>query len=454
MTGVNTSGLRGRRARIAALALSLALLAAAFASCRDGGGEDAGRDPGAPGGSTTPTFAASTFKVPSVPSGPASVSPVAQRRFIRIGETTGAQFSPGALKYLADNFGVVLFAKFHGNWVIDAQHEAATKLKALRPELAVFPYFSMKYWFDTNRWGTEPDPAWLLRDTDGRLVKKQRGGEDQDEGTYVDLANPEYRNWALGVLRSWLVAAPYSGISFDAADPIGDYPDKQVREWASRIGAEKVKAYNSGLRDLLRRANELAGPDRAIVFNGFSQNPIRGPHRDLDLLEFSDGALDERFCLDRQGDPVDIRTDLELLERHSGSLMMVRTNVPREFSAPERAEAARFCTAAFLLGWEPGRSFFQFATSYNSSQLEADDVDQRVDLGAPTGDATWTGEVGVRKFAAGAVAVNLGDSVERVRAPVAGSIVERGETVRTVADGETVELAAGTAIIVKAEARR
>jgi Hypothetical glycosyl hydrolase family 15 len=337
-----------------------------------------------------------------------------ERRFIRVGASGGRQFTDAELRYLADNFNYVLLTKYHGGYDIRLHHEAARRLKELNPSVRVFPYFSTKYWYEANEWGVELDPAFLLKDNSGEVVGKRRGGEELDAGEYVDLANPAYRQWALGVLSSWLEAAPYDGISFDSADLIGDYPAKEARRWQEDLGPERIEQWNEGLRALLRDARAMAGPDREVLYNGIAPGPLRGPSRGLELLDLTDGALDERFCLNADGEYNDLRADLKLMADTDAMLFMRATG---RSQGPERSRLARYCLGAFLLGWEPGRSYFQFGDDYTAAQLADDPPVQRVELGRPSGEARIEGPVGERRFERGMAFVNLGDEAVEVRSP-------------------------------------
>jgi len=328
---------------------------------------------------------------------PLTTTPQPQRRFINVGTTNHQQFTPAQFQILAQNYEYIFFAKFHGGWDINLHHEAARTIKSMNPSVHVLPYFSTKYWFDNNRWGVTIDPAFLLRDNTGQLVHKQHAGQEQEFGTYVDLANPDYRNWALNLLSSWLQAAPYDGIFFDAADPIGDFNDDDIQQWDSLLGADRVAAYNAGIRDLIDRAKQLVGPSREIVYNGISPAAARGPGRDLDLLDVSDGALDERFCIDPKGRTMDVGPDLQLLGTVDKRLFM-HTAFNDKVDAADQDRLLRYCFGSFLLAWRPGLSYFQVGTDYTADQLARVDAVLRVDLGSPTQQDQVEGDLGVRQL--------------------------------------------------------
>jgi len=379
--------------------------------------------------------------------GPA-YAPQPDRRFIRVGTNTGQQFTDDQFRALADNFGVVLFAKFHGGYDITKQHEAASRLMAMKPDMKIYPYFSTKYWFDQNKWnGATINPAWFLRDNQGNIVGRDRKKDrNKSSGTtLVDLANPEYRKWALGVMKSWLDAAPYAGISFDAAEPIGDYGDKDVARYAKLLGPERVKAYNEGMRQLLADAEKLVGPGRSVVFNGIAPSQQRGPDRNLDLLQATNGALDEFFCLDARGNVRGIDADLSLLGQYPGKQFFMRTNYRASSPAADRDRLQRLCLGSFLMAWEPGHSSFQFGGDYTADQLGNDPPDISVNLGAPTGAYRRKGTLLERGFANGVAYVNPGTSPQRVVLDAPLTEVRGGQVVATRQAGETVTVAPGDA---------
>ena len=377
----------------------------------------------------------------SPPSEPATASAsAAERRFTRIGTTDGEPLSDGEVDQLSTGYGYVLFTKFHAGWDIEAHHADTRRLNAARRDVRVFPYFSTKYWFERNEWGVELDPDWLLRDNEGELVPKLRGGEEQDDGRFIDLANPDYRDWALEVIASWLEAAPYAGVSFDAADPIGDNDPEEIERWTALIGPERIAAYNEGIRDLLDRAGDLVGPDGEVIYNGIAPNPIRGTGRDLDLLEVADGALDEKFCIDRKGEPLAIDEDLALMADVEDDRLFLRTNLPEGLSPEDRDRLRRLCVGTFLLGWVPGRTFFQIGDTYTTDQLVAENAPEvEVDVGRPTGPAEGT-TVRTRPFANGLIVVNLGGSPATFEMPSPLSAMEGGRTADRYEAGASVTI--------------
>lgn len=337
------------------------------------------------------------------------------RGYITIGSLDGEQFSDGELRDIAENHRVVVFAKFHGGWDVELHHEATRRLKALNPGLRVFAYMSTKFWFDKNRWGVEIDPDWFLVDSDGELVPKIDEGTEQDRARYIDLADPDYRAWALGVARSWMEAAPYDGVRFDAADPIGDFGERDVRRWEQLLDEDELGAYNAGIAELLSDARDVVP---SVLFNGISPSPIRGPDRALSMLEYTDGAMNEDFCVNNDGELRDIVADIEIMEELRDRELYLRASIdPDAFDPAELARLRRVCVGSFLMGWQPGSTFLNVGSDYGVSQLSERPGLLSIDLGAPTEDHGEDGEVLRRAFANGVVVVNLGDEPAEVDVP-------------------------------------
>jgi hypothetical protein len=376
--------------------------------------------------------------------------PQPERGFIWVGENESDQFTDAQLEQLATGYDIVVLAKFHAHYDIAAHHEAARRLVAMRPDIRVFPYFSMRYWFEKNQWGETIRPEWLLRDATGELVERE-GGDSEDRGraTFVDLANPAYRAWALRVMASWLKEAPYAGIAFDATAPLGEGDSKSVAEWEDRLGPERVKAYDSGLRELLASAKALVGAQRTIIYNGIAPNPrVRGADRNIGLLDIADAALDERFCLDVDGESNALDDDIHLLSNQPDGELLMRTAIPSSTTAEEAANLEAFCVGAFLAGWQPGRSYFQAGRDYTTAQLDAAAPDLSVNLGQPLGPYLRRGDLVQRPFEHGVVVVNLGSSPVSVTVNEAVTEVGGGRVIGQHPRGEELVVGGTTAVFL------
>lgn len=439
--GTSRSPLSSRRRR--RVLLGAVGLVAAVAVITSGGAVlgRRGVEPGQHGQETTPPPHAAPAEAGEVE---AFYRPQPERRFVNVGTTNGQQFTDSEYRALTENFGVVLLAKFHGGFDIRLHHEAARRLAALRPDIEVFPYFSARYWFDANKWGGDViKPEWLLRDNDGETVTRfgKRSGKAATEGAYVDLANPAYRAWALEVLGGWLRAAPYAGVFFDAAEPIGDFGEDEVARWAELLGPERVGAYNQGMRELLKAAEVMVGPDREVVYNGIAPRRNAGEGRNLDLLELTDGALDEVFCLNGRGKIHSVEEDVSLLANQPDDKRLFLRTSYRASSAKENlTRYERFCYGAFLLGWKKHHSYFQFGRGYGAGQLTERHPDLDVNLGEPVAAHEHRGGVAERRFQRGIVYVNFGKRPVTVKLPLALTEVRGGNVLGSYEAGGTISV--------------
>ncbi len=365
----------------------------------------------------------------------------AVRSYITIGTNDGRQFSDAQYREIARSYQVVLFTKFHADWDVERHHEAARRLKELNPDLQIYAYMSTKYWFNGNRWGDAViDPAWFLRDSTGAVVPVTRESQQIDSkelGAYVDVSDPAYRGWLLGVAESWLQAAPYDGIRFDAADHIGDEGPRDIRRWQQLLAPERVQAYNDGIDTLLAEAGEVLRP-ATVLFNGISPSPIRGAGRNLDMLELTDGAMDENFCVS-DGEPHDIVEDVEIMERHRDKRLHLRVRIdPAAFDGSTLARLRRLCAGSFLMGWQPGFTYLNVGPNYGPDQLGQQPVELELGLGEPTGNHGHVDSVLSRRFDHGVVYVNLGAEPATVELPRPMVRMEGGEPVETAEGSVTV----------------
>jgi hypothetical protein len=376
-------------------------------------------------------------------------SPQPDRRFVWIGTTKGEQFTDEQFDQLATNFDQVVLAKFHAGFDYSKHQEAARQLVARNPSIKVYEYFSTKYWFDQNNWGPfKPDPAWLLRDNQGNIVNRYNtlgDGTREKVGEYLDVANPDYRAWAVHVITTWMKEAPFYGVAFDAADPIGDYNPPDISKWSNLLGSQRVAAYNAGIDSLLESVREAIGPNHGTIFNGISPFLIRGPNRDLDLLKISDGAMDERFCISSGTDTGDVRADIDVMQTYTHSVLLMKTNYGPTVKGDTRDRLSRYCLGSFLLGWVPGSSYFEFAPGYGAGQLDREPPNQKVAVGTPTTKPSFDGDVGTRSFTHGYVVVNTGTSPATVTLPRALDDVSDGRHVNTYAKGAKVTVPPGDA---------
>ena len=369
--------------------------------------------------------------------------------FLNIGTVKPqSQFTQQQIQKIASEYDYVFLAKFHDGFRVESQHETARLIKAENPAVKVFPYFSAKFRYPQydRVGGDQFDTSWLLRDKAGNVLYRDRQVDDPETIPYVDLANPAYREWALRTLGLWLSAAPYAGIYFDSAEPIGDYPAGEVAIWEARIGAERVRAYNAGMRSLLSQANQLAGLRREVVYNGFAPSAIRGPGRNLDLLELTDGALNERFCLDVKGRPQSLMEDLDLMSKIRGKRLFMRASYPIGEATGKIEQDARFCLGVFLMGWRPGWSFYHFGEDFTHAQLESDLDGHGMPIGSPMARYSASGSVLTRTYSGGQVTVNTGSTSAIFKVKRNSYLYRRGEAPVPVKAGDRVNVPAQDAL--------
>ena len=319
-------------------------------------------------------------------------------------------FTPAETAAIAANNELVVIAKFHANFNIEAHHDVAANLKALDPSTKVLPYFNPKFWFHESDWGTVPDPEWLIHDPDGNLefVDTDRSGAN-----YLDLRIPACRQWILDTVESWLEEGVYDGIAFDSATPIGDFGEGTY--WQELLdGQDQVDAWNAGLAILLSSA-EAQFQGQTVLFNGFGESFRRGPDRDQFQLAYTGGALNELFAIDLDGQPNStLIEDIELMRTTTDKILLMKSNLRDSGNVADNLRAGRFAYGAFLMGWTPGSSYFKFAVDdfYTTSELEDDPAAAATDLGLPDGDYSINGSLLVRYFQDGVVVVNTSDQTE------------------------------------------
>ena len=360
-------------------------------------------------------------------------------KFIFVGQYSG-QFTEDELRAMANQYPYVMISKFHDTYNILGSHYAARKLVAYNSLIKVFPYFNVSVHYVE----TEKNPefasstikdAWYLRDTSGNKIKLLRGS--RIDGYYMDLSNPEYRGYVENIVASWMQAAPYAGIFFDRADLLGVGSDAD--SWRTRIGQNKIDAWNAGFRQLFPETKRLLG-DKLIIYNGFSPSPKR-VNRNLSIMKFADAGFNEEFCTTLpygeskgafQTKNVMLE-DLSIMETYRTKILFEQVNYPTKIDATEKALLGRYCFGAFLLGKQPGSSFFKFSPQGYGSLgkhavgiIQSNPPEMSVDLGLPRGNFILQGDLGYRAFANGYVYVNLNDSTSKRVALPADLILMNG----------------------------
>ena len=319
--------------------------------------------------------------------------------------TFGRKFTEDELDTIAANSALVVLAKFHALFDIEAHHAAATELLSRNPDLKIYPYFNSKFWFLESDWNTQPDPDWLLKDANGDFIVFDT---DRSAANYLDLRIPECRSWMLATIESWMSTGLYEGIAFDSTGPVGDFAEGTY--WQDVLGGQtEVDAWNAGMAAVIKAAQESPTIGSTIV-NGISDAAFRGPDRDLFQLDYSEGALNERFAVNTDGAVVEtLMEDLQLMQEKPDRILLMKTNIHDKGDAVENQRRARFAYGCFLMGWIPGSSFFKVAIDdfYTTSELEDYPVQRQYDLGLPLGNFFVDESLLIRDFEFYRVVVNL-----------------------------------------------
>ncbi|MEO0374405.1 MAG: Calx-beta domain-containing protein, partial [Cyanobacteria bacterium P01_A01_bin.17] len=325
------------------------------------------------------------------------------------GGTFGRTFTETELDTIAENSDFVVLAKFHASFSIDAHHAEAAALRKRKPEITILPYFNAKFWFVESDWGTAPDPDWLLRDEEGKQIVFDT---DRSAANYFDLRIPAAREWILDTIESWMETGLYNGIAFDSVGPVGDVGEGTF--WQDTLGGQgEVDRWNEGLATLLQEAGRRPTIE-SVIYNGIGESPLRGEDRDLFQLDYTDGALNERFAVDLSGQPNEtLIDDINLLRDTDDRIFLVKSNVRDSGQDSINERVGRFSYGSFLLGWTPCQSLFKFAVDdfYTTSELEDYPLPRQVETGQPLGDYFTDGDLLIRDFEAFRVVVNLSDRV-------------------------------------------
>jgi len=408
------------------------------------------------------TQLAESFETPTAIYAPAQIStetpPLANKttrsvlKFISVGNLE-SQFTEDQFQDIARNYDIIRISKGHGNFNRSLQHEAARRLKELNPNIKIYTYFPTSYRDDRDTYGADSFKSeWLLRDRQtGQPIRSE-----SDVAFYVDLSNPDYRQWALGLIADWMKQAPYDGVYWDNANPLGLGDEEDWRkDWANLIGREKMNAWNNGLKELLTGAKRLVGPNKQVIYNGFDRKPWRF-NRNLDLLEFADGAMNEGFCYTRGKDVLpkqEILDDINIEIVHGTQHKMIfqKTNFRRATLAGEdRARVGRYCFGSFMLGYQPGYTFFKFGPGYDTKLGEIDINVAEIDLnfGDPQAPYDQEGTVLKRKFMNGWIFVNMESKPSSIRIPEPLKLMNGGQPGPTFQTGQTVDIPASDALFL------
>lgn len=397
--------------------------------------------------------------------------------------TRAGPYSDAQVDEIAENTSYFLIPKFAENYDIAKQFDDVRRIKAAakakKRDVKVFMYVSAQYWLQTydegwKPWSDEFRDSYRLDDHKGDPVPfygqtgSQSAGSDPI-GYVVDLTNPDYRDFIVGVTKDWMDEAPLDGVVFDSANPfIGDSTVRRANadgvstanqilcgQNTSRVDADgncpRVAAWNDGLAEMLQEVTDAyTAAGKEVVYNGVAPSQLR-VNRNVALLDHTDGATNEGFCYNpsvtnKTRISLNSITDDAALMRDvaaQGKKVFQITN----FQSDARTPLGPYCLAAFLMGWQPGSSFFIYHQGYAYGIADLPILpEQDLALGNPTTTGyEEQGSVLSRSFQHGFVAVNNSDDAATFTAPRSGSRYQDGELVGRINSGASVSLPARSA---------
>lgn len=392
-------------------------------------------------------------------------------------------YSDAQIDAIAASNSDFFIPKFAEGFDVVKQFEDVRRLKASAAKqgrtLRVMMYINAQYWLSVNDDAWQPyaasfEPSFLLKDAGGAKVpfyglQGTQNGGDRTLGYTLDLADPGYRAWILGVALDWLKQAPLDGVVFDEANPL--LGDQKIRK-SSGDGAavvndllcgkhapvdadgdcDRVVAWNDGLADTLKGVTDAFRPlGKQVIYNGVAASQLR-ENRNVGLLEVTDGASNEAFCYspsvvkptEEQFRP--FADDAAMMQQvaQDGRRLFEITN----YQTPQRQPFGDYCLAGFLMGWQPGSSFLIYHESYADLASGGPQLaEQRLNLGEPTTTGyDTTGSVLSRTFQRGFVAVNAGDETAKFVAPRNGSQYRAGELVGRIGAGAELTMPPRSAV--------
>jgi hypothetical protein len=286
-----------------------------------------------------------------------------------------------------------------------------------------------------------------LHEAGGRPIRFHATRRDpQGTGYYVDETSPGWHAFYLHTAAQVLAAGHFAGIAMDSMRPLTEATDHAA---ASRLDASRIADWNRGQQRLLQQVRARF-PGKTVLYNGISQVVPGQIDRDLGPLTVADGALNEQFCLEHaEPNTTHIRSDITLMQAEGakGKVLLEKVNydLAHAMTDPQLASVRKrwgdFCLGAFLLGWTPGSTFFDFSDGYGIDQLDTQPTELDLDLGAPTAPAAFSGDVGSRAFQRGQVYVNLGNAPAQVKLAADLARVEDRRIIGRFRPGENFTLA-------------
>jgi len=335
--------------------------------------------------------------------------------YIHFGKRNG-DLTEAEIDFLATNSRLIALEKGHGASAHGSTEagvaDTARRLKQRNPAVKVLFYLNAFInWpgygsFKTYR------PEWTLRTAAGEIVKHPSGTPRPDP------SNAEFREWWSDVVAAELKRGPIDGVFVDAL------PQALTPGLAKVVGADKAKAVVAGLREMIVLTKRKLGADKILLANGTRTTDFR------EILNWDgiDGVMIEHFAGFKNGQPADIKADLDTiaLAAAKGKFVVIKgwpgfnwldTEMMKRSHA-ELLKLARenitFPLACFLIAAQPG-SHFCYSWGYTDRHGMLDDYPEfDKPLGPPQGPAKKDGWSYQREFAHASVFVDLETKTTRI----------------------------------------
>lgn len=335
--------------------------------------------------------------------------------YLHFGKRTAA-LTEAELDFVARTSGFVALEKGHGASTFGSTEAGiaatARELKRRNPAIKVLFYFNAFINWPGYDALERYRPEWTLRNAAGEVVTHPSGTPRPDP------SNPAMREWWAATVAEAIASGPLDGVFVDAL------PQAIAPGLARQVGAEKARAIVAGLRAMIQLTKEKIGPDRIILANGTRTHDFR------EILDWEglDGVMIEHFGGFHTAKPEDMKADLETIQLAAakGKFVVLKgwpgfNWLDKEMMAKPHAELLRlaranleFPLACFLVAARPG-SFFCYSWGYVHQHGMLDPYPEFArPLGAPRGDAAWSGLTATREFEHASVWVDLAEKRGRI----------------------------------------
>ncbi len=366
------------------------------------------------------------------------------------------QFSKSQIIQLAENYEIVVIDKFHAYGEMALQLRDAQRLKELNPALKVLVCVDGIHVFDKSEFKPEIDQheEWYLHGIDGNRIPYK------DFGWWMDLSNPDLRNGFLQFLAGYILAedakgnALLDGIAFDDCYLFNLEECRQTHNtgcdyatgMGDMVGDSRLLDWEIGLKTFLAEAKSLF-EKKVLIFNGIGGFPW-AYKRSLELLDPTDGALNEQFgFVGTEMSAPDMVSYVKIMSDFPTKIFLEKVNLPIDLSGSQLTRALRKTFGYFMLGYQPGRSYYKAGTGYSvSRELISDPEPGEIafDFGSPASDFTVTpGGLFRRDFENGMVLLNyryaalpfVADStIQLLSGKICGPVFRSGQQVTIAPD--------------------